>query len=144
MGFKNIYDYRFDHRVDQHSICWNMFQNDIVSFDHIAYITKWISICLVQPWYLGSIEYSNVTMLSIYFSTYSPTCVIISKLCKNLFSHITSWSVVEQATHSASIVDKATQFCFLLHHDTTLLKYVRISIDFFNFYHLLNLHCVPF
>ena len=36
----NIRFYRFGYTVDQHPICWKAFQNDLVSFDHIMYITK--------------------------------------------------------------------------------------------------------
>ena len=49
--------------------------------------------------------------------TSSKVVLTTSKFCKNLFNQIVSCIVEEQATYSASIIDKAIQDCFLLHHE---------------------------
>ena len=89
--------------------------------------------CLVLPWYLGSLTIANAAVLSQKIITGFNVVLTISKCYMKLLNQTTSCVAAEQATYSAFIVDKATQDCFLplysIAQPLSIKVYPKVDLD---------------
>ena len=115
MLHKCIPGYWFSKWVCYHFIVRNVFQNHFILHYHISDEMISNMDMFGLPMILQILSISQCS----HVVTGSKVVLTTLMSCKNLLNQTASYIAKEQATYSASIVDKATQYCCLLPHDIT-------------------------
>ena len=91
-----------------------------------------VSMCFDLLWYLASFAKDIAAWLSQYIIIGLEELIIILRTLINLLSHTTYCTVIEHASYSASIVDRAMHVCFLLLQEIApwLSKNAYMKVDF--------------